>query len=156
VLRLAQCQAQAKHPEQAEEAYELARKIASQTGEKRLESFTSVAEAELEAGQNKIPRALRLYQNALELDAAVNDARTEATDWYSYALFLRDSGFPPRLSYACLLKSESLMKPLKDASAQQSVALVRTEIGKKLGWRATQLQRNSESALTEALALKNR
>jgi len=156
VLRLAQCQAQAKHPEQAEEAYELARKIASQTGEKRLESFTSVAEAELEAGQNKIPQALRLYQNALELDAAVNDARTEATDWYSYALFLRDSGFPPRLAYACLLKSESLMKPLKDASAQQSVALVRMEIGKKLGWRATQLQRNSESALTEALALKNR
>jgi tetratricopeptide (TPR) repeat protein len=156
VLRLAQCQAQAKHPAQAEEAYELARKIASQTGEKRLESFTSVAEAELEAGQNKIPQALRLYQNALELDAAVNDARTEATDWYSYALFLRDSGFPPRLVYACLLRSESLMKPLKDVSAQQSVALVRVEVGKKLGVQATQVQRNPASALREALALKDR
>jgi tetratricopeptide (TPR) repeat protein len=156
VLRLAQCQAQAKHLEQAQEAYELARKIASQTGEKRLESFTSVAEAELEAGQNNIPPALHLYQNALELDAAVNDARTEATDWYSYALFLRDSGFPSRLAYACLLKSESLMKPLKDAPALQSVALVRTEVGKKLGMQATQLQRNSESALKEALALKDR
>jgi tetratricopeptide (TPR) repeat protein len=156
VLRLAQCQAQAKHPEQAEQAYDLARKIASQTGEKKLESFTSVAEAELEAGQNKIPQALRLYQNALELEAAVNDVRSEATDWYSYALFLRDSGFPPRLVYACLLKSESLMKPLKDASAQKSVALVRMEEGKKLGVQAAQLQHNWESALKEARALKER
>jgi len=156
VLRLAQCQAQAKHPEQAQEAYELARKIASQTGEKRLESFTSVAEAELEAGQNKIPQALRLYQNALGLDAEVNDVRSEATDWYSYALFLRDSGFPSRLAYACLLKSESLMKPLKDVSAQQSVTLVRVEVGKKLGGQAIQLQHNSEAALKEALALKDR
>jgi tetratricopeptide (TPR) repeat protein len=156
VLRLAQCQAQAKHPEQAEQAYELARKIASQTGEKKLESFTSVAEAELEAGQNKIPQALRVYQNALELDSSVNDPRTEATDWYSYALFLRDSGFPPRLAYTCLLKSESLLKPLKDASAQQSVTLVRIEVGKKLGVQAAQLQRNPDAALREAMALKQR
>ncbi len=156
VLRLAHCQAQAKHPEQAEQAYDLARKIASQTGEKKLESFTSVAQAELEAGQNKISQALRLYQNALELDGSMNDPRTEATDWYSYALFLRDSGFPPRLAYACLLKSEALMKPLKDAPAQQSVTLVRTEVGKKVGVQAVQLQRNPGPALKEALALKDR
>ncbi len=154
VLRLAQCQAQARHPEQAEEAYGLARKIASQTDEKKLESFASVAEAELEAGQNKIPPALRLYQAALKLDQAVNDPRSEATDWYSYGLFLRDSGFPSRLAYACLLKSESLMKPLKDAPALQSVALVRTEVGKKLGSQAAQLKRDPASALHDALALK--
>jgi tetratricopeptide (TPR) repeat protein len=154
VLRLAQCQVQAKQLDQAEQAYDLARKIASQTGEKRLESFASVAEAELEAGQGKIPLALGLYQHALELDAGLNDARSEATDWYSYALFLRDSGFPPRLAYACLLKSESVMKTVKDSAALQSVVVIRTEVGKKLGVQAANLQRDPQRAIQEALALK--
>jgi tetratricopeptide (TPR) repeat protein len=156
VLRLAQCQVTVKQVNQAQQAYELARKIASQTGEKRLESFASVADAELEAGQGKIPQALGLYQHALELDAGVNDPRSEATDWYSYALFLRDSGFPLRLAYACLVKSESLMKTLKDAkdaSALQAVVVTRTEVGKKLGATAASVQRDPHRAIQEALAL---
>jgi tetratricopeptide (TPR) repeat protein len=157
VLRLAQCQVRVKQLDQAGQAYELARKIASQTGEKRLESFASVAEAELEAGQSKIQRALALYQHALQLDVDVNDPGSEATDWYSYALFLRDSGFPPRLAYACLLKSESLMntiKDSKDASAIEAVVLARTEVGKKLGATAANLQRDPQRAIQEALSLK--
>jgi len=86
----------------------------------------------------------------------VNDPRSEATDWYSYALFLRDSGFPLRLAYACLVKSESLMKTLKDAkdaSALQAVVVTRTEVGKKLGATAASLQRDPHRAIQEALAL---
>src|SRR5437868_15483470 len=36
----------------------------------------------------------------------LNDPRTEAVDWCNYGLFLREAGFPTRLSYACLAKSE--------------------------------------------------
>ena len=68
VLRLAQCQIQAKHLDRAEQTYQLAQKIAAQAGETKMESVASLAEAELEAGQGKTAQALPLYQHALELD----------------------------------------------------------------------------------------
>jgi len=42
---MADCHARADHPEQAVRSYELARKIAAQTGEGKLESFASMSEA---------------------------------------------------------------------------------------------------------------
>jgi tetratricopeptide (TPR) repeat protein len=156
VLRLAQCQIKAIQPDQAEKSYELARRIASQTGEKRMESFVSVAEAELEASRGKIPEALSLYQYALRLDSGGNDLRGEATDLYSYGLFLRDAGFPPRLAYACLVKSESLLRPFKDTPDFKSVALAREDLGKRLTTLAALLRQNPQSALAEALALTSR
>src|SRR5262249_28028097 len=68
VLRMAQCQVQSHTPKQAAASYEVAQKIASQTGEAKLESFASVAGAEVAAGQGDKARALRLYQHALLLD----------------------------------------------------------------------------------------
>ena len=110
VLRLAQCQIQANHLDQAAKTYEMAQKIAAQAGEIKMESVASIADAELEAGQGKTAQALQLYQHALELDRKLDDSQATASDLYSYGIFLRDSGFSPRLAYACLLKAESLMQ----------------------------------------------
>jgi tetratricopeptide (TPR) repeat protein len=151
-LRLAQCQEKANRPSDAEKSYELAQTIASQVGQKRLESLASIAEAGLEAKQKKVPEALHLYQHALTLDRSADDRRSEADDWYSYALFLRGAGFPPRLAYACLVRSESLMQSFKDSSELQNVALVRDEVGSKLSAQAV-LRRNPQPALEEALTL---
>jgi tetratricopeptide (TPR) repeat protein len=156
VLRLAQCQVQANHPDQAENSYALAQKIAAQAGEKKLESFAGVSEAELEAMQGKTPEALRLYQHALKLDSTINDPRSEAVDWYNYGLFLRDSGFPTRLVYACLLNSESLMKPFKDSPEFPPIVQAREEVQKKLAGEAGQLRHNLKPALEEALAFAAR
>ena len=53
VLRLAQCQMHANHLDQAEQTYELARKISAEAGETKMESAASIAAAELKAGLGK-------------------------------------------------------------------------------------------------------
>ncbi len=152
-LKLADCQARASHPDQALRSYELARKIASQTGEGKLESFASISEAGLWVRSGKPDEALRLYQHALQLDASMDDRHAEAVDWYNYALFLRDAGFPPRLSFASLLKSEELMKFAPESSEAKSFARTLAEFEKPLGSEAARIRKNPEAAQRQALTL---
>ena len=153
VLRLAQCQIQANHLDQAAKTYELAQRIAAPAGETKMESVSSIAEAELKAGQGKTAQALPLYEHALELDRKLDDSHATASDLYAYGLFLRDSGLSPRLAYACLLKSQSLMRNLKDAPELKSVVLAREDLEKKLAAQSAVLRQNPDSAVREALAL---
>ena len=153
VMRLAQCQIQANHLDQAGKSYELAQKIAGQSGEVKMESAASIAQAELKSGQGKTAQALPLYQHALELDRKLDDSQATAGDLYSYGLFLRDSGLSPRLAYACILKSQSMMQPFKDTPEYTSVAMVREDLEKKLATQPAVLKQNPDSAVQEALAL---
>ena len=153
VLRLAQCQIQANHLDQAAKSYELAQKIATQSGEVKMESAASLAEAELKSGQGKTAEALLLYQHALGLDRKLDDAQTTAIDLYSYGLFLRDAGLSLRLAYACILKSQSLMQEFKDTPEYHSVARVREDLEKELATQPAALKRNPDPGVQEALAL---
>jgi tetratricopeptide (TPR) repeat protein len=152
-LKLADCQSRAGHPDQALRSYELARKIAAQTGEGKLESFASISEAGLRARNGRPDEALRLYQHALQLDASMDDRHSEGVDWYSYALFLRDAGFPPRLSFASLLKSEELMKFAPDSAEAKSFAKTLQEFEKPLGSEAARIRKNPEPVQKQALTL---
>jgi tetratricopeptide (TPR) repeat protein len=156
VLRLAQCQERANHLDQAEKSYQLAQGLASESGQARLESIVSVNQAQLEARQNKVDAALRLYQHALTLDSRLNDSRSEAADWYSYGVFLRNSGFPPRLAYACLVKAELLIQPFENESQLNAIAAARDRLDKGVGAQAGRIQRDPQAALDEALKLKSR
>jgi tetratricopeptide (TPR) repeat protein len=153
VMRLAQCQIQVNHLDQAARSYELAQKIAAQSGEAKMESAASIAAAELKSGQGKPAQALPLYQHALALDRKLDDSQATASDLYSYGLFLRDSGLSSRLAYACLLKSQSLMQQFKDTPEYKSVAIAREDLEKKLGSQPAVLKQNSDAAVQEALAL---
>ncbi len=153
VLRLAHCQIQANHADSAAKSYELAQKIAAESGETSLESAAFRAEAELKAGQRNTATALQLYQRALRLDSKVDDPQLTANDLYSYGLFLRDAGLSPRLAYACLSKSQSIMKSLKDAPDLESLAQAREDLEKRLGAQSAGLRRNQDSVLHEALVL---
>lgn len=152
-LKLADCQSRAGHPDQALRSYELARKIAAQTGEGKLESFASISEAGLRARNGNPDEALRLYQHALQLDASMDDRHSEGVDWYSYALFLRDAGFPLRLSFASLLKSEELMKFAPDSAEAKSFAKTLQEFEKPLGSEAARIRKNPEPVQKQALTL---
>jgi tetratricopeptide (TPR) repeat protein len=152
-LKLADCQARAQHPEQALRSYELARKIAAQTGEGKLESFASIGEASTQAHLGKTDEALRLYQHALQLDASMDDRHSEGVDWYNYALFLRDNGFPPRLSFASLLKSEELVRFAPDSEEAKTFAKTLEEFEKTLGSEAARIRKNPEAAQRQALML---
>jgi len=57
------------------------------------------------------------------------------------------------LAYACILKAQSLMQPLKNTPAYNSVATVREELEKKLATQAAVLNRNPDPAVEEALNL---
>ena len=153
VLRLAQCQQKTNHPEQAEKSYELAQKMAAQVGQSRLESAAAISEAALESQQKNIPVALHLYQHALTLDRKDNARRSEAADWYSYGLFLQDNGFPARLAYACLVRSEYLKQSLKDDLELAEIKSVREKIGEGLTAQSAALRRDPGPALEEALHL---
>jgi tetratricopeptide (TPR) repeat protein len=152
-LKLADCQVRANQPDQALRSYALARKIATQAGEGKLESFASIGEASLRAKTGKIDDALRLYQHALQLDAGLSDRHSEAVDWYNYAIFLRDAGFPARLAYASLLKSKALMEFVPDAPDAKSITKALLEFEKPVGAEAATIRRHPEPVQQQALAL---
>src|SRR5208282_2864891 len=88
----------------------------------KLESLADIAEASLQARLGETGKTLPLYQQALQLDAGLNDHPNEAVDWYMYAMFLRDKGFPARFVYASLLKSRSLLPSDDDANSKKKPA----------------------------------
>jgi tetratricopeptide (TPR) repeat protein len=156
ILRLASCQKRTNQPAEAETSYLMAEQIAAETGEKSLQSLAISSSASLKAAQRNSGDALKLYQRALQIDATLNDPRTEAVDWYNYGLFLREAGFPSRLSYACLAKSEELMKPIKEAAEIKLVSAARDDLSKKDPSVAKLNQQTLQQALDEALHLQTK
>ncbi len=154
VLQLAECQAHVHNISAAERSYELAESVARSNNEKKLESFAEVSHAALAADQSDMKNALRLYQSALNLDAEVDDRRGEATDWYNYAMFLKKAGYPARLVYASLTKSEETAsgqtndndQVLQIASARQDEAIF-------LSKGDAGVQSHPQTAIAEALTI---
>lgn len=157
-LKLADCNARIDRTDMALRYYKMARTLAAQTGEKKLESFADVAEASLRAKRGESAAVLPLYQMALRLDAGLDDQHNQAVDWYLYAMFLRTAGFPPRFIYASLLKSQSLLSsnPESDSKERESAATtqIRKDLEHQLGPEASTIKRNPNPALAEALELK--
>src|SRR5580765_2030307 len=73
VLRMAECQVASSQPEAAVKSYQMAEKLAQQTGQAKLESIADVNQAHLLGKAGKVNEALRLYRRALELDDAGGD-----------------------------------------------------------------------------------
>jgi tetratricopeptide (TPR) repeat protein len=154
VLRMADCQARSVQTGIALQSYHLAEKLAAQTHQPKLESVADVNEAALQSKAGKLTEALRLYQQALQLDKSAADDRASATDLYIYGRFLDDSGFPARLAYASIVKSESLTRSLSTGSVPVEVTAERKQLENQLGAAAASVRRDPEPALQEALALR--
>jgi tetratricopeptide (TPR) repeat protein len=151
VLRMADCQARSSQPGTAVKSYQMAEKLAQQSGQGRLESIAAVNEAPLQAQAGKMAEALRLYRRALELDDSAGDKAAASVDWFTYGQFLEQSGFPVKMAYACMVKSESIGQSLPRPVVPKSVADARLELEKKLGPEAAAIQRNPEPLLKDAL-----
>jgi tetratricopeptide (TPR) repeat protein len=154
VLRMADCQSRSEQTEKAIHSYRLAEKIAAQTGQVKLESVADVNEAVVQAKAGKLTDALQLYQQALQLDTWAADNGAAAEDWLAYARFLNNAGFPPRLAYACILKSEELSSALANPAVPDSPVAERKQLEKRLGAQATSVRNDPEPALREALLLR--
>ena len=110
ILGLGTCQEKMQQTADAEKSYEAARQMAVQVDDKNAESLANMHQAQLKFSQHEFAEALPLYQRAIRLDQFLGDPRVVGQDWYTYGVFLRDSRLSTRLSYACLMKSEMLMK----------------------------------------------
>ncbi len=155
VLRMADCQERSSQTELAIQSYHLAEKLAGQTRQSKLESVADVNEAALQAKAGKLTAALQLYQQALQLDSSNGDNSASAEDWLLYGRFLDDAGFPARLAYACIVKSEKITRLLPSPAVPDSLAAARKQMEKRLGAEAESVRRNPEPALQEALALRH-
>jgi tetratricopeptide (TPR) repeat protein len=154
VLRMAQCQVSSSQPEAAVKSYQMAEKLAQQTGQARLESLADVNEAQLLGKAGQVNEALRLYRRALELDDAAGDTDASAVDWFAYGHFLEELGFPPKMAYACMVKSERLGQSLAKSSLAATVAQARQRLEKRLGAEADGIRRNPDPMLRDALRVQ--
>ncbi len=152
VLRMADCRARSSQTESALRSYELARKLAVQTHLPKLESVAGINEADLQSKTGNAAGAMQNFQHAIQLDKSNSDDNSTAQDWFAYGRFLEQSGFPPRLAYACVAKAASLMQSAGSSNQQVSTTLARME--RSLGHSAAAIRRDPEPALQEALALR--
>jgi tetratricopeptide (TPR) repeat protein len=154
VLRMADCQTRSAQTDMAMKSYHLAEKLAAQTRQPKLESVADMNQAALQAKTGRLSEALQLYQHALQLDGTINDNSASAEDWFAYGRFLDDAGFPERLAYACLVKSENVRRSLPNPTGPDSLTAARSQMEKHLGAAAVSIRRDPEPALREALALR--
>jgi tetratricopeptide (TPR) repeat protein len=153
-LRMADCQSRSSQTELALKSYHLAEKLAAQTRQAKLESLADVNEAALQSKTGRLDDALRLYQQALRLDDSIADASASAQDWFVYGRFLDDAGFPERLAYACMVKSETVIQSQHATAIPASQAAARLQIEKRLGGAAAAVRRDPQPLLQEALTLR--
>ena len=150
ILGLGTCQEKMQQTAEAEKSYEAARQMAVQVDDKNAESLANMYEAQLKFSQHEFAEALPLYQRAIRLDQFLGDPRVVAQDWYTYGIFLRDSRLSTRLSYACLMKSEMLMKAVNPSAALKPVSDARDGLN-NAGRQVT--PENLQKFLDEALEL---
>jgi len=154
VLRMADCQAKSAKPDLAIKAYQMAEKLASQTGQARLESIADINDGQLQSKDGKMNESLRLYRRALELDDAIGDKAASAVDWFAYGSLLQQAGFPARMAYACMVKSESFSKLLPQPAVPASAGESRLALERQLGPEAVAIRRNLEPVLRDALRVQ--
>jgi tetratricopeptide (TPR) repeat protein len=154
ILRIADCQTRSSQIDRAVKSYQLAEKLAAQTGQAKLASVADVDEAALQVKAGRFRDAMLLYQHALKLDDAIHDSSASAQDWFSYSRFLDEAGFSPRLAYACLVKSQQITQSLSNAAVPDSLTATRRQLEKRLGAAAAAVRRDPEPDLEEALALR--
>jgi len=158
LLRMADCQIRLSQIDRAMRSYQLAEKLAAQTGQAKLASVADVDEAALQLKAGRFRDAMLLYQHALKLDDAIHDSSASAQDWFSFSRFLDEAGFSPRLAYAGLVKSQQITQSLPNTTVPESLTEARKqlekELEKRLGTAAAAVRRDPEPALNEALALR--
>ncbi|HEY6338000.1 MAG TPA: hypothetical protein VIW68_05860 [Candidatus Sulfotelmatobacter sp.] len=154
VLRMADCQQRASLRDQALKSYQLAETLAARTKLPRLESVATVDEAALQAKAGKLGLALALYQRALRLDEATGDREASAEDWFNYGRFLDDAGFPARLAYACMMKSEGLTRAVPGGKPPEALVAEESKLEKLLAGQALAVRHDPEPAAQQAIAVR--
>jgi tetratricopeptide (TPR) repeat protein len=125
--------------------------LASQAGEKASLSaaFSTMAQALIELG--KPADALPLYQRCIQLDRETGDSLQEGLDWFKYGQFLKRSQQPDRLTLACLIKADGLVKS-SEVKERALIAEARSQEETAMGAESASVTRDLDSIIVELLA----
>ena len=150
-IALGDDEAQLNQTADAMKRFELAREMAEQANQPKLQSLALMHLADAQEKSRNLAGALASYQNALKLDAAAGDSYAEGLDWFNYGQFLRRRGVEDDLVYACFVRAESLMaaKPGPEFDTAQAI---RRQFGAKLGKQASAAAEHNAQALLERAA----
>jgi tetratricopeptide (TPR) repeat protein len=153
LIKVADADAAIHHDADASKGYNAAANFADKAGEKTLESLALVHLADLQEKQSDVRGAAQSYQHALQLDAALSDPRSAASDWFNYAQFLRKQQQPERYVFACLLHAENALQ--STPGEELTVILqARKESEARLGPEAGAVRRNLDETVAESLTLQ--
>ena len=150
LIKVADADAAIHHNSDASKGYNAAAGFADKAGEKTLESLALIHLADLQEKQGDVRGAVLSYQRALQLDAALSDARSAASDWFNYAQFLRKQQQPERYVFACLLHAENALQntPSEELTV---VSQARKESEARLGPEASVVRRKLDEIVAESL-----
>jgi len=152
LLKVADADADAQHPQQALVGYRAAAQFAQRLGNVSLESLAMVRAAEAQERTGEIAGAAHSIQDAVTLDESQGEPQAAASDWFNYGQFLRRQKQPERLVFACFYRAEDLMST---TLGQELSAIVkaRQESAARLGQEANSLPAQLSRLLSEALSL---
>jgi tetratricopeptide (TPR) repeat protein len=152
-IALGDDEAQLNQTADAMKRFELAREMAEQANQPKLQSLALMHLADAQEKSHNLAGALASYQNALKLDSTAGDAYAEGLDWFNYGQFLRRRNVEDDLVYACLVRAESLMSA-KPGAEFDTVQAIRRQFAAKLGKQATAAaEQNAQSLQQRATAL---
>ena len=152
IIKVADAYAHARHPAEAAIGYDAAIPLAQKDHDVAMESIALVHHAELDEGQGRVPQAAQYFQRALAVDAGYDDAPSVAADWAEYGQFLRRHGQPERLSFACFLHAEDLLRE-KPGAERETIAKLRAESEARLGAAAAGVRKQKDAVWKEAAAI---
>jgi tetratricopeptide (TPR) repeat protein len=153
LLHMADCLAKTGENRRVLRLYDEAAKIANSADDKRLQSVVASTAAEFEDKEGNFGEALRLYQDALRADSAMQSPALEASDLFNYAQLLREHHLET-MAYACLLRARALLNPAAPEFATLDKSVKDIELSSPATQLAT-IRRDPDSALAQALALLN-
>ena len=153
MIKIADADAKAHHNADAAMGYDTAAAMAQKAHDPVMQSMALAHHAEFAAGEGNFKRAAEFFQRALALDAQIqNDAPDAAADWAEYGQFLRLTGQPERLAYACFLHAEGLLKDSPGAE-RETIAKLRAASEQKLRREAANVRGRLDEVLKEAASL---
>jgi tetratricopeptide (TPR) repeat protein len=153
LVKVADADAAINHTADASKGYRAAAGFADKAGEKTLESLALVHLADLQEKEADIRGGAESYQHALELDAALSDARSTASDWFNYAQFLRKQKQPERYVFACLLHAENTLESTP-GDELRVVSHARKESEARLGKESAAVRSKLDGIVAESLTLQ--
>jgi tetratricopeptide (TPR) repeat protein len=153
LIKVADADAAIHHDGDASKGYNAAASFADKAREKTLESLALVHLADLQEKQSDVRGAAQSYQRALQLDAALSDPRSAASDWFNYAQFLRKQQQPERYVFACLLHAENILQSTP-GDELTVISQARNESEARLGQQAGAVRSKLDEIVSESLTLQ--